>query len=90
MAIFAGLDNIILFFILFVLIYCTNDSLIAQLLLFGFTTYSAMLFVPTIATENDGRFLIFFGILIVFTLGNIYMWMDAFVQSRKSNNNEVM
>lgn len=87
MAIFTGLSDIILFFILFILVYCLNDSLIAQIILFAFTSYAADIYVRLVmnGTSPDSvKFALFFGGLVAFTLGNIYVWIHDYTEKKKA------
>lgn len=89
MTIFTGLSDIILFFILLILIYCLNDSLVAQIVLFTFTAYAADIYVRLVmvGTDSDSvKFVLFFGALVVFTLGNIYMWIHDYTEKKKAKS----
>lgn len=73
MTIFTGLSDIILFFLLFVLIYALNDSIVSQIILFAFTAYSSGIFVSSVmgGTQSDAQFALFFGALMIYAGGNI-------------------
>lgn len=78
MTIFTGLSDIILFFLLFILIYALNDSIVSQIILFAFTAYSSGIFVTSVmsGTQSDAQFVLFFGALMIYAGGNIILWIN--------------
>lgn len=89
MTIFTGMSDIILWFILFILIYCMNDSLISQVILFTFTSYAADIYVRLVmvgTNPDDVKFALFFAGLVAFTLGNIYIWINDWSNARKNKS----
>jgi len=88
MVIFSGLSDIILFFLLFILIYALNDSIVSQIILFAFTAYSSGIFVSSVmsGSQIDAQFALFFSALMLYTMGNIILYVDDYRKTKAIRN----
>lgn len=71
-------DNILLFFILFMLIYICEDSFFALLILVIFSMYQVGKLLTTSITESEVQQMYLFILLLTYSVLSLYYWTTRF------------
>lgn len=75
-------DALLIFIILFLLIYCMEDSFFALFVLFIVSVIETYIIAGTVTTSSEVAYPFLFSILVLYSLGSLIQWV---LNKRKEN-----